>query len=268
MKPCETAPPEMACVPGGPFIRGFNDGPKNARPAATLWLQTYYMDRYEVTFARYQACVKSGKCQRAGPNYGDYSRPRQPIVGVSWFDASNYCAVMGKHLPTEAEWEKAARGPKGNLYPWGNQPATCKLAVIKDARGRSCGVRKKGVTPWKGRTLSVGTRPPGIYGLYDMAGNSWEWVSDWYSKSYALCGKACLGVNPKGPCAGAKRCPGHWLKVVRGGSWYWEAKYATGVWRRTHVPSNRPFHHFGFRCGASLGEARALARRSGTAKKP
>ena len=268
MQLCGKAPTRMSCIPGGPFIRGYNKGRRDARPEATIWLQTYYMDQYEVTYAEYQACVKAGRCKKAGPNYNDYDRPKQPIVGVSWYDSVTYCKAQGKHLPTEAQWEKAARGPSGNLYPWGNEYPTCKRAIIKIRQGRSCGVKKAGYGPEKGRTFVVGSRPPGVYGLYDMAGNSWEWVYDWYSKSYAACGKDCEGTDPRGPCQGADKCPRHRLKVVRGGSWYWEASLAAGWFRRTHVPSNRPFHHFGFRCSASLAEAQAMVGTQPVGKVP
>ncbi len=250
--PCKDPPRGMACIPGGPFLRGSDDGPKDTRPSATVWVQTFYMDLFEVTYGDYQACVKSGKCPPAGPNYGDFNRSRQPITGVSWYDAVVYCRAHGKRLPTEAEWEKAARGPDGRTYPWGNEHATCERAVFKDRRGRSCGVPKKGKRPDKGRPLEVGSKPPQIYGLYDMAGNSWEWVFDWYSRSYQQCGTDCLGTDPKGPCKGEESCPGHRRRVVRGGSWYWEAAKMTAFYRRAHVPSNSPFHHFGFRCAAGV----------------
>ena len=258
IRPCADAPRGMSCIPGGPFLRGSDEGPKSARPSATVWVQTFYMDQNEVTVAEYKRCVKRGKCEKSGPRYADFSRPRQPINGVSWFEARAYCQVHGKHLPTEAEWEKAARGVDGRLYPWGNEPATCERAVIKDERGRSCGVRKRGRSPKKGRVWVVGEKPPTLHGLYDMAGNSYEWVADWYSESYHSCGDDCLGVNPRGPCRGADRCSKHAHKVVRGGSWYWPASHATTVYRRRHVPSNRPFHHFGFRCAASVEEVGAM----------
>jgi len=261
--PCGEPPAGMACIPGGPFVRGTDDGPPNTRPAAVVTLSTFYMDLYEVTNEEYQACVKARMCDPAGPRYVDYDRPRQPITGVSWYDAEKYCRAQGKHLPTEAEWEKAARGPDGHLYPWGDEPVTCKRAVIMDSTGRSCGVKKaRGKHPEKGRTLEVGSRPPGIYGLYDMIGNAWEWVADWYSESYGACGQACLGKDPKGPCNGKDPCKGHRMKLVRGGSWYWPASYNTGVYRRPHYPSNEPFHHFGFRCAASEEEARALREKA------
>lgn len=257
--PCAEAPEGMACVPGGSFIRGSNDGPEMARPEATVWQQTFYMDVNEVTVAEYKACVKARKCDRAGPKYSDFSRPKQPINGISWYDAVKYCKAHGKHLPTEAEWEKAVRGEKGELTPYGNDRVTCEQAVIKDERGRSCGVKKRGKKPEKGRVWEVGKKPAGRYGLKDMVGNSYEWVADWYSSSYEGCGEACLGVNPKGPCDGAEKCKGYRRKVVRGGSWYWPTERADGVYRRAHVPSNNPYHHFGFRCAASVEEGAALA---------
>lgn len=252
------APPMMSCIPGGNFLRGTDKGPKNAQPQATIWQQTFYMDKYEVTVEAYNACVKSGKCPKAHTLYNDYSRPKQPKVGLSWYTAVTFCKAMGKHLPTEAEWEKAARGVDGRLYPWGKKRATCKEAVIKDGRGRSCGITKKGKHPEKGRTLVVGTRPPNAHGLFDMSGNSWEWVYDWYSSSYKSCKDGCIGPNPRGPCAGKEPCKGYTRRIVRGGSWYWPAEMATTVWRRPHFPANKPYHHFGFRCAASYEEAAQL----------
>ena len=254
---CDESPSDMGCVPGGIFIRGTDDGPRDARPRENIWLQTFYMDRFEVTVESYESCVAAGGCPNTKTKYFDYSRPRQPKVGVSWYDAFQYCDWAGKHLPSEAEWEKAARGSDGRTYPWGDQAATCKRTVIKDQRGRSCGVKKAaGSKPEAGRTFVVGTRDPNPFGLYDMAGNAQEWVADWYSSSYTNCGDACRGFNPRGPCSGDAPCPGHSRKVVRGGSWYWPADHATTFHRRAHVPSNDPYHHFGFRCAASPSEAR------------
>jgi len=264
---CQTDVPGMACIPGGAFLRGSNAGPEHSTPQATIWLQTFYMDLYEVTVEAYDACVAAKKCKRARTIYNDFSRPRQPKVGVSWYDAVHYCEAQGKKLPTEAEWERAARGTDGRLYPWGDAVATCDEAIIMNSKGkRSCGVDKKGKRPDKGRTFEVGSRAPTLYGLYDMAGNSWEWVWDWYSKSYESCGDACQGINPLGPCDGEKRCRGHRRRVVRGGSWYWPASYATTIWRRSHVPSNDPYHHFGFRCAATASQASVLHK--GSAKVP
>jgi sulfatase modifying factor 1 len=263
--PCGTPPEGMACIPGGPFIRGSDDGPANTRPAETVWLQTFYMDVHEVTYGEYKDCQNRKECPRAGPLYNDFGAPRQPITGVKWTDAVKFCEVHGKHLPTEAQWEKAARGPDGALHPWGDEPATCERAVIMDEKGRSCGIKKRKEHPDKGKVLEVGSRPAGVYGLHDMSGNAWEWVYDWADKSWAACGDDCRGTDPKGPCEGKDPCRGHKDKVVRGGSWYWDKTYATSIYRRLHVPHNDPFHHFGFRCAASIDEAKAL---SGTPAEP
>jgi formylglycine-generating enzyme required for sulfatase activity len=251
----------MVCIPAGPFVRGRDDGPADERPAARVELSTYFIDRFEVTFADYQRCAAQGRCPRARPQYTDYDHPAMPMTGVSWFDADAYCRAQGKALPSEAQWEKAARGPNGALQPWGDEPATCERAVIKDAAGRGCGLRKRFSQPEKGRPWDVGSRPAGSYGLHDMVGNAWEWVADWYAPSFGECGDACAGVDPLGPCAAAPTCPGARRRVVRGGSWYWDASYATATRRRAHSPANVPFHHFGFRCAASPEQAAAFAGR-------
>lgn len=266
----------MACVPAGTFVRGSNaertcpqgevrriaaDQP-NHRPPMTIDMPGYLMDKTEVTYAAYQACVRSGECRRARPSYNDFSRAQQPMVGVKWYDAYAYCAAAGKHLPTEAEWEKAARGPHGELYPWGHESVTCERAVIRDSTGRSCGTPKAAPHPKKGRTLEVGSRAPGRYGLFDMIGNAEEWTADWYTRSWEVCGADCLGFDPRGPCGDQpadRECGKLSRKVVRGGSWYWKKECATSWTRRPHIPKNdKPYHHFGFRCAATLKEAHAL----------
>ena len=252
----------MSCIPAGAFIRGANDGPLPARPQAEIWIQSFLMDQYEVTVEEYQKCVAKQKCTFAKARYADFHRPKQPINGISWYQANAYCKAQGKHLPTEAEWEKAARGSDGRKYPWGNEEATCERAVIEDEKGRSCGIRKRGLEPERGRVWLVGQKPATLHQLYDMAGNSYEWVADWYSESYEKCGKDCLGDNPKGPCGGADHCAGHHEKVVRGGSWYWPKEHATTYYRRNHFPQNEPFHHFGFRCAASIEEAQKILKTS------
>ncbi len=251
--PCPSNIPEnMACIPGGSFVRGSDKGAANARPAATVTVSTFLMDKYEVTYGEYQACVKAKKCEPARPLYADFNDPKQPMTALSWYNAKQYCEVHNKRLPTEAEWEKAARGPDGATFPWGNDAITCKRAIIMDETGRSCGRTKRGGQPEKGKPWPVGSRDPGVYGLYDMAGNVDEWVADWYSKDWDACGEACLGIDPKGPCNGADKCKGHRTKSVRGGSWYWPGEHSTGYFRRSHIPSNNPAHHFGFRCAADV----------------
>lgn len=259
----------MSCIPGGRAWRGTDDGPDNAKPRTEVWLQTYWMDKFEVTIAEFRACQKRGACPKGGPFYPDFSRPHQPIVGMSWIAARAYCLAHGKQLPTEAQWEAAARGPEGAAFPWGDEPATCRRAVIRDKRGRSCGTpMARSSEPYKGRTFVVGSRPAGAYGLFDMAGNAWEYVADWYAPDLATCGTACAGIDPRGPCDGAEQCPGHPDKMVKGGSWYWSAELAAGWVRRPQPPNNSPFHHYGFRCAATAEQARALAGRPLAAEAP
>ncbi|TGN18972.1 formylglycine-generating enzyme family protein [Leptospira idonii] len=253
---------EMKCIPGGEFVRGSNSFEANEKPESIVSVSDFYMDVYEVTNKAFEeclnagscmSCLSSGQCDYIGPKYGNpYKAPLQPVVGVSWFTAKEFCEWAGKRLPTEAEWEKAARGSQGNLYPWGNQSANCNLAVIEIDSVKGCATTKT-EKPQAMTTLSVGSRPAGAYGLYDMAGNSWEWVADWYSPSYEKCGEFCSGTDPKGPCNGSQVCSGHTQKIVKGGSWWWPGSMARGSYRRPHVPENFPeYHHFGFRCAKSL----------------
>ena len=263
---CGATPADMACVPGGWHPRGVDedrDGCKQAdeprsgpasMPSALVWNQTFWMDKYEVTIGDYGQCMSAGGCPAAAPLYQDFSNPKQPITGGNWYAAEAYCSWRGKRLPTEAEFELAARGPEGEKTPFGNDLVSCENAVIKDERGRSCGITKRGASPEKGKVLLVGSRAAGRYGIFDLVGNAEEWVADWWSPSWASCGEACLGINPKGPCGGgAAPCKGHSNKTVRGGSWYWGPECATGIRRRRHVASNSPPHHFGFRCAADAG---------------
>jgi len=263
--PCTDTPDDMGCVPAGWFIRGVDhddhrcnqygaphDRASSSVPSARVYVDTFYMDKYEVTNGDWRACADAGKCPDVHPKYFDFRAPKQPITGVSWYQARAYCRAQGKRLPTEAEFEKAARGPHGDKYPWGNDPVTCEHAVIKDERGRACGKKKRrGEKPETGRVWPIGSKPPGRYGLYDIVGNAEEWVADWWSRDWKACGEACRGKNPRGPCDGTDDCPGHPYKVVRGGSWYWGPGHATGYHRRRHHPDNHPYHHFGFRCAKS-----------------
>lgn len=254
---CQTAviPSDMSCVPAGEFIRGsellvtkLDSGKKvkDEAPESKIYVDAFFIDKTEVSYGDFQKCKQAKKCrQKAGPNYRwARKNPKGPMLGANWFDARDYCRFRGKRLPTEAEWEKAARGPNGDMYPWGNAPATCKNAIIREHHKKGCGT---------GITHDVGARGPFRYGLYDMAGNAHEWVADWYSKSYKACGDECFKPNPKGPCNGSDHCPGYDEKVVKGGSWYWEGDKARSSWRRPHDPHNKTrFHHFGFRCAKDL----------------
>lgn len=244
----ESIPAEMACVPGGPFIYGSNNPQwPDEHPEATVEISTFLIDRKEVTTKQYRECTEAGACKKVISNYLHMRDGDMPQVKVSWYDARDYCNWKGKRLPTEAEFEKASRGPDGNTYPWGNEKATCELAVIKEEGIRGCS-RDHQPT---GSPKVPATRPPGIYGIYDMSGNVHEWVADWYTEDRRKCGKDCLGKDPAGPCAGGE-CTGYDQKVVKGGSWYWDWDWARAAKRRAYPPANRPPHHFGFRCARSL----------------
>jgi sulfatase modifying factor 1 len=266
--PCQQAPAGMQCVPPGWYARGLDGDthgceqmgqPRDlhpmAAPAARVWLDGFYVDETEVTFGAYMACVRVGECELTRPLYRGFSGDDQPMTGVSWFHARDYCAALGKRLPTEAEWEAAARGPEGEWYAWGNEEPDCDRAVLEDDRGRSCGVPQPSDTPDRGRIQPVRSRPAGRFGLYDMTGNVEEWVADWWTRDYAECGDACTGANPRGPCQGADECENRHFRVVKGGSWYWRGDHAAGWHRRRHEPDNDPFHHFGFRCVVSVASA-------------
>lgn len=259
-------PQGMSCVPGGEFLVGSNqkdwarENPElSAFAEHRVTLSTFLIDQFEVTTEQYQACVKSGSCTAARSNYPHMRGARQPQLKANWFQAAAYCSAAGKRLPTEAEFEAASRGPTGEVYPWGNEVANCQLAIIADRTGRGCaGHSGEGKLPTParfaktGNTWNVGSRPAGRYGLFDMAGNAQEWVSDWFSPTLKACGEACAGRNPRGPCAGAMRCPGFTRKLVKGGAWYWGPISARAAARRPYGPKNSPPHHFGFRCAKTV----------------
>ena len=139
---CTKLYPNMKCIPAGNFIRGSNVHEKDEKPEQTIYVSEFYIDTYEVTNEDFNKCIEVGKCKDClknntcnyvGPRYGKpYMAPKQPIVGISWYTAKEFCEFLGKRLPTEAEWEKAARGTKGDIYPWGREPAECSRAVIEE----------------------------------------------------------------------------------------------------------------------------------------
>ena len=228
----------MVPVPAGPFWMGCNesvdgDCANHERPYHEVTLDAFEIDETEVTVASYAACVQAGGCTEPGSggqcNWGKADRASYPVNCVDWSQANAYCAFAGKRLPTESEWEKAARGPDGAVYPWGNGAASCMLAVYGD-----CG---------SDGTLPVGSRPLGVspYGALDMAGNVLEWVSDWYDSNYYVSFPA---PNPQGPGSGSGR-------VVRGGDFGSHAHGLRASRRVDFVPSysNRDL---GLRCCRSV----------------
>jgi formylglycine-generating enzyme required for sulfatase activity len=222
----------MIYIPEGEFIMG-GKGRDAEKPVHKVYLSAFYIDKYEVTVDEYAACVKAGVCNKPGTgkncNYGETERGNHPINCVTWYDAYGYCRWAGKRLPTEAEWEKAARGTDGRKYPWGDTEVTCSYAVMNDG-GPGCGTE---------RTWPVGSKPKGAspYGLMDMAGNVWEWVMDWYDKDYY---KNSTDRNPEGPDSGRYR-------VYRGGSWNYIARRQRAADRSGYFP-DKYFDFVGFRC--------------------
>ncbi len=225
----------MVFVPAGKFLMGHNAGFDDEIPAHTVDLDGFWIDKYEVTNQQYALCVEAGVCDL--PYYlgsflhtGYYDNPafvNYPVIYVSWYDAVQYCQWAGARLPTEAEWEKAARGEDGRIYPWGNASPTGALVNFNQKPGD---------------TTAVGQYPDGAspYGALDMAGNVWEWVEDWYSASYY---QLMPGANPRGPISGT-------LKVVRGGSWVNDADIIRSTNRGYPVPEYTS-HNYGFRCAVT-----------------
>lgn len=258
--PCQEAPPGMVCVPGGPAVVGRDDGPASEQPPRTVFVDTFYVDVHEVTVERYDACVARGACpprkHRRHPMAKPFSDPEQPAVPVDWKGARAYCAFAGKRLLTEWEWEKAARGPEGSLYPWGDEAPTCERAWSRECappKGAPC-------TRWPGgkkarwdckehATKKVGSFPAGHYGVFDLAGNGYEWTQTAWRER---CAGACLedDRDPDGPCDGAYPCFSNPKRVLKGGSWYWPNDRLLGSHRRGELPSSGG-HRLSARCGSS-----------------
>jgi len=222
----------MVYVPAGEFLMGSADTDKDAffweKPQHTVYMNAYWIDQTEVTNAMYTLCVEAGVCNK--PYYDSYSHPKyidHPVVGVDWYQAQAYCGWAGRWLPIAAEWEKAARGTDGRIYPWG-EGIDCKLA---NYWGKDVGCI--------GNTQPVGSYPGGAspYGVLDMIGNALEWVADWddgndYTDS--------PGENPLGPGSGT-------LRMHRGSSWRNEPEDTRVAAREPSFPNN--FNNdLGFRC--------------------
>lgn len=193
----------MAYVPAGAFAMGNDRGSADEQPIHTVNLDAFYIDKFEVTNGFYKACVEAGSCQPVRKKssatrssyYDDSDFDTFPIIFVDWNMAQTYCEWREARLPTEAEWEKAARGGTNLTYPWGDTP-DCNLANY----GNCLGDTSSATIYDLGRSR---------YGSYNMAGNVWEWVSDWYAADYY---RPSPQENPQGPDTGKQ-------KVLRGGSW-------------------------------------------------
>lgn len=222
--PVPQAPEGMALIPGGTFMMGSDDGDQDEQPAHEVVISPFYLDIHEVTIAQYRRFIEA--TGRPAPLFWhpDLDRPDDPVVGVSWFDANDYAAWLGKRLPTEAEWEFAARGGSaGARYPWGDSPD-------RDAANYA----SFGIVPVK-------SFPPNGFGLHDMAGNVWEWCSDWYDRDFYRRGPM---HNPQGPFEGA-------LKVLRGGAWYCTEDAVRSSNRYYAAPQTQDFS-MGFRCAQDI----------------
>ncbi|HTQ06989.1 MAG TPA: bifunctional serine/threonine-protein kinase/formylglycine-generating enzyme family protein [Polyangiaceae bacterium] len=265
-----SCPERTAKIPAGQYFQGSDakDAGANEKPSHNVTLDAFCMDLYETTAKEYKACSDVGKCRRASNEvdwpsitpadrklysplctFGQAGMEDHPINCVSFEMAQTYCKAQGKRLPTEAEWEYATRGPDGRIYPWGDEAPTAKHL---NACGTECvawaqkhGVAFTALYPADDgypTTAPVGKFEAGRsrFGPYDVAGNVWEWVADWYAPY-----TAAAETNPKGPDTGEK-------KVIRGGAW--NGSYTSWLrpsFRYAQVPTALSYG-IGFRCVADL----------------
>jgi eukaryotic-like serine/threonine-protein kinase len=234
---------EMAWIPEGPSWVGCDPSTpdpfgescrEDELPFHDVYLSNFLIDRTEVPFNKYRECVRAGICTPSRYDDSPLSGNRQPVIGVSRQDADTYCKWADKRLPTEAEWEKAARGPQGYIYPWGNQwnPEACNWDDngLYDGYDMTAPVTsfRKGASP---------------YGVLNMAGNVWEWVSDFYDPNYYASSPV---LDPQGPDSGE-------LSLLKGGAWkwdFWESKMRT--FHRNSALGYGYSDHVGFRCAKDL----------------
>lgn len=227
----------MVLVPAGEFVMGSEKGDEDEAPAHRVYLNAFYIDKFEVTNGRFAKYVETIQSE---PPWGftDKETPvihaERPVRWVNWMDAMGYCLWLGKRLPTEAEWEKAARGTDERTYPWGNDPPTPVHAVY--------GVKEGGA-----ETVSVignhhmGQSP---YGAQDLAGNLYEWVIDWYAEDFYSSFINSPAINPRGPSEGT-------AKVQRGGS-YINTPYRLRSSFRTKGDPTEQDPNVGFRCAQDV----------------
>jgi formylglycine-generating enzyme required for sulfatase activity len=257
----------MIAIPGGKFYMGSDerDAIDRERPAHQVTLAPYCMDEYEVTTTSYKACSDKGECKRAGKenewtaitkkerevfdplcNARDpEGKAQHPINCVDWDMATKFCTVAGKRLPTEAEWEFAARGPDGRKYPWGDETPTaehlnaCGTECVAWGKAHGQDLRAMyAADDGHATTAPVGSYPAGRsrYGVHDVVGNVWEWTADFYA-DYTKDEQ----ISPKGPAHGERR-------VIRGGAWNGsEPAWVRPTFRYHDVPTKRSYG-IGFRC--------------------
>jgi formylglycine-generating enzyme required for sulfatase activity len=236
---------DLVLIPGGSFIMGSpgrpateGEGNEDEGPAHKVEVETFYMDLYETTNAHYQEFIKAtGASTPLLWRRGSYpaGKPNHPVVYVSWHEADAFCRWKGKRLPNEAEWEKAARGTDQRHFPWGIQFDANKANTPQHSLSKGIAVSKGGTTPVG--SFEEGKSP---YGLYDMAGNVYEWTSSWY---LPYPGNGVNNIHY-----------GRRNKVLRGGSWYNCMSYGCGlsspVYNRSRFTPEIKNKGFGFRCAA------------------
>ncbi|HNJ14378.1 MAG TPA: bifunctional serine/threonine-protein kinase/formylglycine-generating enzyme family protein [Anaerolineales bacterium] len=220
----------MVLVPEGDFVMGSDNGDEDERPVHTVYLDEFYIDKYEVTNSDYRVCVVDGVCKppQDMTNYNNPEYENHPVVYVDWEMARTYCDWRDAQLPTEAQWEKAARGMDARTYPWGEGIACSQanyLSCIEDTQ------------PFDSYAGSLSP-----YGAYNMAGNVWEWVADWYSPAYDV----SETDNPVGAESGERR-------VLRGGGWN-QHEYLLRTSARLGVVPTDVFLSFGFRCASDVNQ--------------
>lgn len=226
--------PETIVIPAGEFLMGCDSGAENERPVHRVFVDEFAIGRFAVTNRLYQCFIEDGGHPSAQvSNDPRFNHQDQPVTSVSWFDAASYCEwLSGKtdkdyRLPTEAEWERAARGGlEGKLYTWGDEPPQDQPNYSQ------C---------WLNGPERVGGRPANGFGLYDISENVHEWCSDWYDEHYYLDSPT---RNPRGPSTGSRR-------ASRGGSWRHQLKI-TRVAARSSIPPEFKYADYGFRCAVSL----------------
>lgn len=219
-------------VPEGEFLMGKEGKADADSPIHTVYLDVYWIDQTEVTNSMYEKCVAEGSCTlpatRLNPYYGNWIYRDHPVVYVSWFQANEYCTWAGRRLPTEAEWEKAARGIDKFKYPWGNATPSPRLANFSESQ--------------IGETVSAYRYPLGAspYGALNMVGNVREWIADWYSDTYY---QESSSINPTGPEDGKERS-------LRSGAYDADINEILVTWRYKHEPQSAGLSR-GFRCAES-----------------
>jgi len=219
---------DWVSIPGGSFIMGSDSGNPDEKPRHGVVVRTFQMARTPVTWGQYKKCMRAGACSPPDPaSYCNSHGNEHPVVCVDWEQARRFARWSGGRLPSEAEWEYAARSAgRERRYPWGDEEATCHRTVFIPA-GEEYGCGKKSTWP-------VCSKPAGntAQGLCDMAGEVWEWTQDWYRASYA-------GARGDGGFQGFPQSPN---KVIRGGSWYSVAWYVRASNRGRVKPNFRHFY--------------------------